>query len=166
MSFLDELNSASKTPAEVQNKEMISGEIEAEYNYSKIKDRFIFRAENANYTNVAGKKYIEFYYKTGLDFNLSVNETYTKPLFQSARHYTCRIRMSIKNPNYYYGYINKIKQLAANDGITIQVFCCHKKLGDIPIAYFNIDTEYVYNNSAIFCGKEDFSIELKCSAYF
>ena len=64
MSFADDLNFVAKTPQQVADEKSKAakkmGEIYAANDYDKIKQEFKDRASSGKYTEVDGKKYIEF----------------------------------------------------------------------------------------------------------
>lgn len=149
MSFADDLNFVAKTPQQVADEKSKAakkmGEIYAANDYDKIKQEFKDRASSGKYTEVDGKKYIEFEltkgHFTGL-FKVKSSTHIEKKLFGYKE--SSEISFMASNQEELSAYLSMLAKLSEKDGISLRLRGRHQ-VNQGSVQYFSIPGRLVAN---------------------
>lgn len=140
MDFQDELNQVSKSKEEYEKTEYEKrfeyGNDEAEWCFKKIREKLLKMASSGQYQTVGNKKIIhldyEISYSSDMGLKLNVQRfDFGKTIFNRHGKSGFYIKYDIVDKGQYDGFINKIKELAQNDNISIEIRAVDKEFSGI-----------------------------------
>lgn len=157
MSFKDEVNSRLRTPEQIWIEN-------AKSDYSGIKSQILSMAHAGKFVNVAGKRMIEIDYQ-GMVKNLFKHDYVIKgikgTLFSPGGGYTSSAFI-LQNHSAYDAYLRTLKELAKQDGITVEIIGRWKKYNR-PDYYFKIPGKIEANDYSIM--QSDTAVVIRCTMY-